>query len=62
MSVLGMRQGKYDTSQEHAIVSESMEVLKKQTKTHINWGPSEGCRSQLKEHSVIKAGTIWAAQ
>ena len=36
MSVLGMRQGKYDTSQKHATVSESMEVLKKQTKTHIN--------------------------
>ena len=38
MSVLGMRQGKYDTSQKHAIVSESMEVLKKQTKTQtLSW-------------------------
>ena len=32
MSVLRMRQGKYDMSQEHTIVSESMEVLKKQKK------------------------------
>ena len=32
MSVLRMRQGKYDMSQEHTIVSESMEVLKNQTK------------------------------
>ena len=62
MSVLGMRQGKYDMSQEHTIVSESMEVLKKQTETHINWGLSEGCRSQLKEHPMIKAGKIWATQ
>ena len=62
MSVLGIWQGKYDMGQEHTIVSESMEVLKKQTKTHINWGLSEGCRSQMKEHPMIKAGTIWAMQ